>query len=1273
MADTRRPRLRLHTFGGLRLLDGETPVGGAGQQPRRLALLAMLAAHPTTGVTRAKLLGQLWPETPEDRGRQALSQALYALRRDAGGQSLVRGAAELLELDPSVISSDIGEFLQAEASADHARMASLYVGPFLDGIFLDDALGFERWADDVRARLASRAASAFEHLATTADGAGDHAAAVHWWRRLTDVDAFGTQAALGLMSALHRHGQRGVALEHAERYGARVREDLDREPSPAVVDAAERLRRLSAPAAHTSEPSPPATMGESTLAARYVLGREIGRGGMAAVFLARDVRHERDVAIKMLHPELAEALGRERLSREILVTAALRHPNILPLFDSGEWGGTLFYVMPFVDGETLRAMLARAGTLPVDVAVRLCGEVADALAHAHARGIIHRDIKPENILISDSHAIVADFGIARLVSDASQPMLTQAGFAVGTPAYMSPEQFTDGRDADGRSDVFSLACVMYEMLAGRPPWIATSAHMLLTKRLVEVPPLVNTFRPETPAAIAHLLARALHPDPEQRTITSAEFAAQLAPGAAPSPLRDTALLPQPRGGLIGRDRELATAGALLTRPEIRLLTVTGAGGAGKTHFALRVAGDAGATFTDGVRFIDLSSVHDADGVLTHIAATLGAREGEGRSALDALVHLIGERQVLLLLDNFEQVVAGAVALTPLLTRCQHLTLLVTSRIRLRLRGEHEFHLAPLAVPDLASTDAEAYRASPAVDLFLRVARDAQQDFHADDVTLRAIAEICTRLDGLPLAIELAASRCRVLSPRAIIARMDRRFDLLVGGARDLPTRQQTLRGAIAWGYDLLAPADQLALRGLAAFAGGAAFTDAVAVLSTTEDALLDAVQTLVDSCLVRRVEMPDGDTRFTMLESIREFCADAAVSAGDADEIRDRHFRVFADLAGSLPAALEGAHSVSALARFDQERDNFNAALDHADRRTDGAGFGRLVLSLWRAWLVRGAWGEARRRIARGIQMPAVHGTALHAELLGADSTLAQNQGDYQIAYQSAEHALSLWRALGERGGEARTLGVMGWLAWRLCAFTDARRLSAECLALHREQGNPRGVALALSNLGSVALFEGHLETSREALTESLGLRHALGDTRNVAFTLTVLGWTTLRSGDHDRAMTFLREACEHFETLGERQLLAFNGSIRALAAGERGDLEIAEQLVTESITVFRDIGDRWGLSLALRINAEVAMQKQHFEDAARAVDEARAIASATGDRYGVLQADACRVRLQQHAPGMAHSELTGLVDRVAADALALGVPNPLTSGAAPPSPPSHP
>ncbi len=283
------------------------------------------------------------------------------------------------------------------------------------------------------------------------------------------------------------------------------------------------------------DPPPPPRRLRDALADRYRLERELGQGGMATVYLAQDLKHNRQVAVKVLRPELAAALGLERFLREITTTANLRHPHILPLYDSGEALGALFYVMPFVEGESLRGRLDREKQLPIEDALRIAREVADALGYAHGRGIIHRDIKPENILLEQGHAVVADFGIARAVSTAGAEQLTQTGLAVGTPSYMSPEQSLGESDLDGRSDLYALACVLYEMLAGEPPYSGKTAQAMIAKRFVDPAPAVRRIRPAVPPAVEQALQKALARAPADRFASCAAFVEALSRPASSRP------------------------------------------------------------------------------------------------------------------------------------------------------------------------------------------------------------------------------------------------------------------------------------------------------------------------------------------------------------------------------------------------------------------------------------------------------------------------------------------------------------------------------------------------------------------------------------------------------------------------------------------------------------------------------------------------------------------------------------------------------------------
>ena len=513
--------LRLRTLGGLAVECDPGPGPGAATQRRPLALLALLAAAGARGASRDKLLGCLWPESSEEKARHLLTQTLYALRRDLHAEALFLGSSDL-KLNRDLIWVDVQEF-EAALERDQVEQAvTLYRGPFLDGFFLSGAPEFERWVAGERDRLARRASRALETLAAAGTTRGEHATAAEWWRRLTQQDPLNSRFALGLIEALAAAGDRAGALRHAREHERLLKAELDVSPDPALATLVARLRAEAGPGVSSERPAvrgarrDRAASVAAALADRYTIERELGRGGTTAVYLARDARHGRPVALKVLHPELGSALAAARFLRQIRLVAPLRHPHVLPLYDSGDADGVLFYVTPYVEGGSLRARLVRERTLAVPEAVRLAREAAEALDYAHAHNVLHRNIKPEHILLDGGHAVVGGFGIVRALEAAREDHLTAEGLRMGTPAYMSPEQAACDPDLDGRSDLYGLGCVLYELLSSAPPPRA------------EPPPRVRPIRPEVPEALDAALARALSRAPADRFATAAQFARALA-------------------------------------------------------------------------------------------------------------------------------------------------------------------------------------------------------------------------------------------------------------------------------------------------------------------------------------------------------------------------------------------------------------------------------------------------------------------------------------------------------------------------------------------------------------------------------------------------------------------------------------------------------------------------------------------------------------------------------------------------------------------------
>jgi DNA-binding SARP family transcriptional activator len=513
---------RLGTFGGLVLTD---PAGNAViPQRRRLALLALLAVAGERGLTRDKVLARLWSESASDNARHALEQLLYSMRRQVP-ESLFLGT-DPLRLNTQLVSADVLEFKRAIAAGDPSRAVALYQGPFLDGFYLAGAPEFEHWVEQERTRLSGEHAQALRKLATEAQVLGRHTAEIDFWRQITSTDPLGERAAIGLVRALVEAGDWAGAMRQAREYEARVREEVPGAPATGLVAMVERMGGERVAPQGRESPR------ESGAEQRYVISREVGRGAVATLYLARDRKHNRDVALKILRPEIASTSDARRFSREIAILARLHHPHILPLYDSGTLplpdGRTgLFYVMPYVRGESLRQQLEREAQLPIAEAVHIACEVADALSYAHAEGVVHGDIRPENILLEGGHALVADFGVARALEVAGGERLSTSGVMLGVPAYASPEQARGDREIDGRSDIYSLGCVLYETLAGTPPFTGATQTAVLARKLSEAPPPLRTVRPDVPSDLEQAISKALAKQPKLRYAAAGEFSAAL--------------------------------------------------------------------------------------------------------------------------------------------------------------------------------------------------------------------------------------------------------------------------------------------------------------------------------------------------------------------------------------------------------------------------------------------------------------------------------------------------------------------------------------------------------------------------------------------------------------------------------------------------------------------------------------------------------------------------------------------------------------------------
>jgi non-specific serine/threonine protein kinase len=601
-------------------------------------------------------------------------------------------------------------------------------------------------------------------------------------------------------------------------------------------------------------------------------------------------------------------------------------------------------------------------------------------------------------------------------------------------------------------------------------------------------------------------------------------------------------IPTPAASLVGRRQERLQARALLLDEAAPLLTLTGPGGVGKTRLALAIAHDVDAAFVDGVTFVDLSLLTDSAMVLDAVARALGLG-GDGRQPL--LQHVqehVHPRQLLLVLDNCEHVLGVAAELAgSLLAAAPALQVLVTSRTPLNLHAEHIMPVAPLAVPEADNHGNVRYATHQlallgqmdAVALFVQRGRQVRPGFALTEDNAAAVAEICRRLDGLPLAIELAAARLRHLSPATLLARLSDRLTLLSGGPRDAPYRQQTLRDTIAWSYDLLSPEEQALFRRLAVFAGG--FTMEAAEVTGADNAangerlaVLDQISSLIDHSLLTYGDGANGEMRYRFLETIRDFGLAHLATSGEEPAVRERHARWCLALADHDWWSLAPTQEAEALDQLEHEHDNLRAALAWLERTGDTVLLLHLAGRLAHFWIVRSHRSEGWRWLDRALtaNRDDIPRPILADATIGAAALLRTLDEDAR-ATSLAEEALAHYRALSDARGIAATLNLLGVLARGQKEFVAARVIGAEALALWRELGEPGWTALALDNLALVAHWQGHQERAEALLAEALSLYRALHDTRGIASVLNNLAMVATGSGRFEQAARYQREGLD--------------------------------------------------------------------------------------------------------------------------------------------------
>ncbi|MGE5274352.1 MAG: protein kinase domain-containing protein [Verrucomicrobiota bacterium] len=924
--------------------------------------------------------------------------------------------------------------------------------------------------------------------------------------------------------------------------------------------------------------------------AGYEILRLVGRGGTGLVYEAEHLVLNRCAALKTLVPDLVDdAEFRERLTQESRLVAALDHPAVIPIYDAGESDGLLFVAMRFVRGTDLAELLARERSLDLETALGILEQVAGALDAAHARGLVHRDVKPANVLLEETtgRVYLSDFGIAK---QTDAPGLTRTGYFLGTVDSAAPEQI-QGLTVGPPADVYALGCTLYECLTGKTPFDRGTAVATLRAHLFDPPP---PLPPELglPDELDAVIARALAKEETERPQTCGELVQALREAAGighrtrawttlrrVTPANRAAMLPAETAPLFGRETELDRLDELLRGPNVRLITLTGLGGMGKSRLAVAAARTAADSY-DEVVYVDLASVDEAEACGRALAEALCA-DYDGGPPIDALSTRFGGKRTLMVLDGFEGVLQAASLLAELLATCPQVVALVTSLAALRLREEQRFPVQPLPAPDPSlADDVDDLSQSAAVALFVDRARAVKPDFELTAENAPAVLAVCARVDGIPLAVELAAGRIDVLSSQALLAHLDHRLEFPAADTLGLPERQHTLRGAIDRTYELLAEPDRALFARLGVFAGGWSLDAAETIFSepdgTGAGELINVFASLVDKGLVRKGEGIDGEPRFTMLDTVRDYAVERLDELGQLEDVRLRHAQRYVRVAETAEPELDGPGQLVWLARLEEDDENVSAALGWAlDRNGDLDAGLRLAGALNRYWSIRGRVPAVRGWLEDALSQTDGRSDAVLAKARFACGCMASAQGDLPSATVHFERSLEIASSLG-----------------------DARREAA-----------------AMAQLAALHLATGDAATAQSEAERALALADAGGDKVSASDACSVLADIAARKGDTEQAALYHERSLRLRRELGDRSLLAESLIRHARRGfGDREDGRIGA-LLQEGLDLSRRVGDTWMESVALCTQGALACVERDPADAGAKLAAALVIAHRRRDR----------------------------------------------------------
>jgi predicted ATPase/DNA-binding CsgD family transcriptional regulator/tRNA A-37 threonylcarbamoyl transferase component Bud32 len=978
----------------------------------------------------------------------------------------------------------------------------------------------------------------------------------------------------------------------------------------------------------------------------YRIVGAIGQGGFAQVYLGEHIYLKSQAAVKVLHTLLTEE-AYASFMKEAKTLVRLHHPHIVRLLDYAVEAGVPFLVMEYAPGGSMRRLYPAGTHVPLETIVPYVQQIASALDYAHSQHLIHGDIKPENILLgSENDLLLSDFGLAVLDSQ-SHAYSTQlvAQQIAGTSLYLAPEQL-QGRSQPA-SDLYSLASVVYEWLCGVPPFRGTAIEIAV-KHLTMPPQPLREHLPDLSPAVEEVVLQGLAKDPEQRFPDVQEFASALerayrgkvqrpvlaaSPGqlfpsldeyspstAAGSHFEPMWKVPTILTSLIGRERDVVAICKLLQSSTHRLVTLLGTGGIGKTRLSLQVAVEMRKHFEDGACFVSLAAISDPALLMLAIAQELGIQDSRTLSIVEQVKNFLCKRHFLLLLDNFEQLIAAVPLIEDLLESCPYLTILVTSRIVLHARSEQEFQVAPLALPDLAGpVERTALEQVASVQLFIQRARSILPDFQLTLANAHAIAEICVLLDGLPLAVELAAARIKLLPPPSLLARLSRRFDVLSNKIRLLAPHQQTLRSTLKWSYDLLDAAEQRLFRRLGIFVGGWTLDAVEAVCyydcDTEQVSALDELASLLDKSLLLQFERDEAEPRLQMLMTVREYALECLQESGETEQTAQAHARYFLALAEEAEHRQYGGEQAYWLERLERDYENLRAALSWLSMRQEAELSLRLSGALYWFWTVRAFYKEGYSWAEKALANREGVAANVQAKALRNAGGLAYNLSKNDLAEQYCQESLEIYRRHNDAQGTAMTLY---WLALIYCwirhDYVRTRAYADEALALLTPLNDQSAMADVFLIIGYIYFNQGNYAEARPYLERGLNCFRNASDLWGMAYALEYLGRVMIELEDYTQADAKLDESLNISMQLGYMDGVAYDLGLKGYVALCQGDVATARRLIEESLTRHRERGQQSGLAESQLLLAKVYRAEKNFAAAHDLYEECFALGKALGE-----------------------------------------------------------